>query len=210
MPPPSMPYTRHSTLPPNFPSGPQVGGSPFQRSITPSYVGQTQMLHIPFGTPYDMGRRHRSATPYAPTTSSNLAYAQPVIAPPVDLMGAYPTPISANDGNTGNYNLDIIPMEMLEAHGDSSNAPTPIPMQQPQQQVGMGMDLSMEQQMQMQMQMPMEMQTQMQDYGGMQYEPDQGRGGGTMGWGWRSYEPGNFIPTEQQIGEVPAEYREQV
>lgn len=201
MPPPSMPYTRHSTLPPNFPAGAPM----YERAGTPTYGPPGQMLNVPFGSPYDVNRRNRSVTPYAPTTSSNLAYAQPVIAPPVDLMAAYPTPISANDGSAINYGLDIVPMPMPEVHPDMSEVATPIPTQQ--SQMGMGMDLSMEQQMQMQMQMPMEMQMQSHDYGGMQYDVGPERG---AAWGWTSYEPGNYPQPQQQqqVGDGSMQYRE--
>lgn len=201
MPPPSMAYARHSTLPPNFSSGAPMGGSPFHRSITPSYGAPAHMLNVPFGTPYDSSRRHRSATPYAPATSSNLAYAQPVIAPPVDLMGAYPTPISANDGSVL-YGLDAmpIPMEMTTSQ-DESNLPTPMPGQH--HQVPMPVGMSMQQQMQ-QMQLPVPMEMAMPEYGmPAQYET----GAAQPGWGWRSYEPGAFVPSENAEASA-SDYRE--
>lgn len=163
------------------------------------------MLNVPtYGSPYDAGRRHRSATPYAPATSSNLAYAQPVIAPAVDMMGAYPTPISANDGGI-NYALDAIPMDLLGSQDDAQSESTPLSLQH--NQMPSQMQIPMDQQMQMSMHVPVEMQMPMQDYGGMQYDNPTGRGGAPMGWGWRSYEPGALVGPEQGE-EGGAEYAE--
>lgn len=162
------------------------------------------MLGVPsFSPSYDPNtRRHRSVTPYAPVTSSNLAYAQPVIAPPVDMMAAYPTPISANnnDGSTS-YTVDtmptpsVVPVSTFSGQGqmDMQTMPMPLQMAVPTQ-----------------MDMPMHIgeYSQAQAAQGQGYEAgSSARGGAPSGWGWRSYEPGAFVPPEM-IDENSADYGE--
>lgn len=115
-------YNRHSTLPPKFPPNfamfnpglpPAAGtGTPGPVEFTPYQPGGMSNPMYPsnlgMGAPMDT-RRHRSATPYAPVNSSNLAYAQPVTsgswssdayaAPPPPDFGASADMTSSTSGS---------------------------------------------------------------------------------------------------------------
>lgn len=108
--PPSMPNARHSTVPPSFSMyTPGLPGITTEHgSAAPYTFGGSGGPGFFASYPASLGvgehpavRRHRSATPYAPLTSSNLAYSQPVTAPmPVTNDG------SLNDGRDGFWDYE--------------------------------------------------------------------------------------------------------
>lgn len=140
--PPSA-YARHSTLPPSFAMYPPAMGVERGGSRTPSYGnGSLATVYSPaghegtgvLGISPSLVRRHRSATPHAPLMSSNLAYAQPVVAHgvgdrlPIEGQNqwGYPTPVTGNDpgngfGIVGEGYPESAPHQQLQAYSPATD-----------------------------------------------------------------------------------------